>query len=397
MRKYLTTILLLTLMVSGANAQPRLDWGKINIDRPLMEQYGEQMIVSFSVSVAPKTVKNKHIYLLTPVLTDGRNNLSLPPVVVEGKNAWASQGRSQWLSGKLNNSQGALWMENGGTARYEASVPLQSWMAGANLNLEGLSANRRGSVDAAGRLLASGIQQWTQPVSNPASWSEPFALYKFLPPPPTQGPQSEGDQLAEHFPFVAHAPQSGEYDNPFELYEDQRGNTLIIYYHTGRHNIVPEYKDNEKLLEDLTSIIKRLVSAGDSGIERIDVAGFASPEGDPAANERLAYNRAQSIKEHILKTTDLPYYRILVYNGSIDWSGLRKLVAQSDMPKKEEVLTIIDDRENPETRLARLKQLGSTYNRMLREYFPSLRTGTMIRLYYKNADPEDAKRSFYRP
>ena len=136
--------------------------------------------------------------------------------------------------------------------------------------------------------------------------------------------------------------------------------------------------------------MRALTASQDSKVARIVVAGFASPEGTQAVNERLAGQRADAIVDFLLANSGVDGRLISLYNGGPDWYGLREMVATSDLPDKHAVTDIIDNTPvwavQGADRLSKLKALsgGRTYNYMLRNYFPQLRQAAFIRVYYTN-------------
>ena len=56
-----------------------------------------------------------------------------------------------------------------------------------------------------------------------------------------------------------------------------------------------------------------------------------------------------------------------------DWSGLRQLVEESDLPDRERVLRIIDGPLTPDGKEQALRATGRTWQRLLTDIFPQLR------------------------
>ena len=381
MKRHLVFILSSLLAVIGAGAQTP-DWNKVSIGRPAVETQGEQVVVTFEVSAARRSVKSTEALVFTPVLTDGVYSLSLPAVVVRGGGFRKLEKRHAWLAELPQEN--TLWLKNGGTASYRAAVPYQRWMSSTNLLLNTLAVRTRTQEEGPVRTLATGLSSNGYRWGAPATSNVPVVIpWERVGQPE---PFSTGDLIAERHPFVMREPVFGEKD-PFDIYTSELESTMIVHFHVGQHTIVPHYRNNEALLNELTGVIERLQAAGDCRIERVLLAGFASPEGELDDNEQLAYNRAMAIKEHLLRYTSLPYHRILLYNGSVDWRGLRRLVEHSDLREKYDIISIIDaPQPDGDRRIDRLKQMngGSTYNRLMRDFFPQLRSGTLIRIYYKN-------------
>ena len=110
-----------------------------------------------------------------------------------------------------------------------------------------------------------------------------------------------------------------------------------------------------------------------ASLKRIMIAGYASPEGTLAGNTALAQRRAESFRDYLLKNPRHAARRSLfeLYNGREDWDGLRKMVAESDMEYRQEVLDIIDAYAiEQEERKTKLKQLadGKPYAYMLKNF-----------------------------
>jgi pimeloyl-ACP methyl ester carboxylesterase len=140
---------------------------------------------------------------------------------------------------------------------------------------------------------------------------------------------------------------------------------------------------------EILSVVSEIQRSGDSQVERIVIAGFASPEGSANLNMRLSERRGESVRKFILDNSSLRPSGVSVYAGGEDWEGLREMVASSDMWDKHEVLYIIDNypvwgpEGGRESKLMRLRG-GAAYRHMYRNFFPELREAAYITIYYKN-------------
>ena len=173
--------------------------------------------------------------------------------------------------------------------------------------------------------------------------------------------------------------------------DENRDDALSVYFRQGSHMVDRHFADNNFALVDMISSILEIQNSHDSRIVRIVITGFASPEGSFLLNDRLAWERAVSIKEIIINNTLFSNKKISVFNGSVDWRGLYRLVAESDMYHKYQVLNVIDcapiwDNVRHISRLDELKRLsgGEPYRYMLANIFPRLRNAAYIKVYYEN-------------
>lgn len=372
-------ILLLIASLACVCAQAQWDADKIQVSGTSVSRAGEKALVSFSADIAPRAVKSNRTLAYLPVITDGEYQVELPAILISGKRAQKKVQRYEWVSGRVIDYQYTVSAQAGDVFRYRASVPYQPWMEGADLMLEGLEWGCCSAESSPNVLLASGILPGQPKVEAPIVVVEPA-------PEPVPAPQTTGDTMAETFSFVIPASEWNENE---PVYDEDREKALIVYYRQGRNVIEPGYGENRMILTNLVAAVNTIVESADSDVERIVVAGFASPEGAFEVNDRLAWNRAVSVKSYILENTEIGADRITLYNGSEDWRGLRALVAGSAMPEKLQVLNIIDNvplGEGSKQRLNEIKRLngGSTYQYLLDHYFPKLRNGAFIRVYYRN-------------
>ena len=127
-------------------------------------------------------------------------------------------------------------------------------------------------------------------------------------------------------------------------------------------------------------------------LDKIEVAGYASPEGPPDFNTWLGENRAKALIDYIIKHRpqyDLTMDHFRIRNGEENWEGLRRVVAASDMKRKEQVLEIIDNDTIPDERrkiwIERIDN-GWVWRRMLDEIYPHLRCARYLAIYYDSSD-----------
>jgi tetratricopeptide (TPR) repeat protein len=129
-------------------------------------------------------------------------------------------------------------------------------------------------------------------------------------------------------------------------------------------------------------------------LDKIEVAGYASPEGPPAFNRWLGKNRAKALIEYIIGHR--PQYGLTkddfrIVNGEENWVGLRRVLEGSTMEGKERVIAIIDDPAIPnELKKDKIKwkDHGKTWKKMLDEIYPHLRSARYLAVYYDSTQDE---------
>ena len=344
--------------------------GKVRFTQVEVERTDSLVSVFFQVETDRRAVTGKSLEMYMPVITDGVYSVSCPPVVVHSKQAAISLERHEWAAGTVLDLEDARYIGNNSRMSYAAAVPAQGWMDGADLRLETLWMGCSDAETWQGQPIASLDRTEPQPI--------PVVVVEEV-------PSTTGETLARAFNFVLPDSQWNDKD---PIYDDDRENALIVYYRVAISRIDHDFMDNRRTLRNLIAAINLLRTSEDSRVKRIVIAGFASPEGTFEFNDRLAWDRAVSIKEYIMNQTGMRDSDISLYNGSEDWRGLRAMVAASSMPERQRILDIIDtypikDAAGRKVRLEELKKLneGVPYRYMFDHYFPRLRNGAFIRVY----------------
>jgi hypothetical protein len=143
----------------------------------------------------------------------------------------------------------------------------------------------------------------------------------------------------------------------------------------GRSEIVPGFKNNAAELHKMNALIESVRTNPEATITGITITGYASPEGSYASNMTLSERRAQALRSYIGSTYRLPTVLFAVYGAGEDWNGLERLVEESVIPQREQILSIIRGLGIFDGRERRLMELagGAPYRQMKGEMFPQLR------------------------
>ena len=115
-------------------------------------------------------------------------------------------------------------------------------------------------------------------------------------------------------------------------------------------------------------------------INKIEVSGYASPDGGMDLNEKLAQNR-QKAAANFLKR-DLKKNKVAndveANITAEDWEGFQKAMENSNMQDKDLVLRVLSMYSDPEEREAQIKNLSSVYGTIAEEILPALRRSRLI-------------------
>lgn len=172
-------------------------------------------------------------------------------------------------------------------------------------------------------------------------------------------------------------------DSPFV--DDIGDGAMQLRFAQGSSQVDISLIDNNKVLNDMVSVIRKINASSDSRIVKILIAGFTSPEGQLNTNETLAGKRTEALEDYLVNRCKLEPGLMQLFNGGENWDGLRRMVHVGGRPWRYKVMDIID---NVPVLAGREKQLmiienGVPYRYMYQHYFPKLRNVAYIMLYYK--------------
>ena len=110
-------------------------------------------------------------------------------------------------------------------------------------------------------------------------------------------------------------------------------------------------------------------------ISRIYVCGSTSPVGLWGDNVKLSQARTDNVAKYLQYSLDIPENKIIKESKIEDWDRLARMVEESDLPHKYEVLDIINNKTWGERKTA-LRRLagGSVWKTLERDFFPELRS-----------------------
>ncbi len=166
--------------------------------------------------------------------------------------------------------------------------------------------------------------------------------------------------------------------------EDSIG-MAVVNYRVGSSTLEKDYMNNARTLEAIhRSLTDKDVLAG---LDYIIVTSGSSPEGNTAANERLAAARALAMKSYLMWR--YPYLdRDIIYTFSIgeDWSGLRDMVEEDKgTPYRSEVLDMLDAQTGGDAKRIALRKIGGgeAYRYIASNMLPRLRGAAAATLHFK--------------
>lgn len=150
------------------------------------------------------------------------------------------------------------------------------------------------------------------------------------------------------------------------------------------------YLRNDLLMDSIMYILGEALADSTLRITRIQIVGFASFDGRQETNNKLAGGRAETIKNYIQSSYNLPDSVFAVCNGGESWAELKYHLQRVDFVGREEVVNIIDTEPDADIREKEIKRLhrGATYRYMRDELKQILRNLGCITVYVEDKDDE---------
>lgn len=323
----------LLFLVSGATVLAQSEKETTLSDASINKRDGS-LFVQFDGQVGQKVVKRDYRQILIPVLRNGTDSVAMPPIIIQGRKKRIITER-QIRSGNYNNVYpDALYSSNGDEFEYTAAIPFQSWMNGSSLSVN--------------------------------TYEEGCCETDFLTTNVLARNLNFADPIVEEVVVITPAPQP--------VLASQ---TITLEFKVASSVIIEDFANNAIQLAQMRQLLGMQTSSDSPmKVDRIEIRGFASPEGSVEYNKRLAQSRAETLKQYILHHYPMiPASSIHIQNGVIDWDGLSKLVQASDMNEKQQVIDLINNTPHGEELTLKLKQIngGKTYKYMLENLYPRLR------------------------
>ena len=288
--------------------------------------------------------------VILPYIYNGKDTLWFDSFEIYGKGRYKRQMQEECLKGNpewdlSNNSVLA-----GKVYHYESSVPLKRWMTSATL---GVKRYMTGCQCSKGHEEFSLLHQDN--------------IFK--------EPQMPARRIPEY--TIADVQPAWDFGNV----------DLLVKFTVNDIEMDPDIFENARTFGLILNAVDKIYSDERYSLQRIEVSGYASPEGYIGKNGELARDRANALVNYIIKSR--PQYKLSrksfrICNGYENWEGLRLALADYDIEEKDAVLEIIQSKDSYKGKKIRLKALknGAVWKQLLDEIFPHLRTARFLGVYF---------------
>ena len=131
-------------------------------------------------------------------------------------------------------------------------------------------------------------------------------------------------------------------------------------------------------MKDLFAAIKDANAAENKAINKIEVTGYASPDGELGKNDTLAHRRQGNAQGYLAKKAKLNKGSIISSTVAEDWAGFQAAMEASNIQDKELVLRVLSIYTDPEEREKQIKELTNVWPELADNILPALRRSRLI-------------------
>lgn len=349
MKKAISLALAIFGMGVIAGAQSRIT------DQNLVHD-GKDAIVTFKIETDDNSIPSKRKEVIMPYIYNGKDTVWLETVEVYGKNRYKREKQENHLNGNKGWDLEEGQVIKGDVYSYRDTAPLKRWMAPANLGIRREIVGCACEEDMADEEVASAT------------------LF--------QEPPVEARRIPKNF-AVADATREWDFG------QDE----LEIIFKVSKIEIDPTVFNNEVTFGKILSAVDKIYSNPKFKVDKIEIAGYASPEGRRSFNNWLGQNRAKALIDYIIESR--PQYNLTadnfrLRNGEENWPGLRRLLLNSAIAEKDQVIEIIDTDLPDEEKKLKIKAIdnGKVWKKMLDQVYPHLRSARYLAVYYDSTQDE---------
>ena len=160
------------------------------------------------------------------------------------------------------------------------------------------------------------------------------------------------------------------------IQEVQEADIKFLIQQTNLRN--SELKTQE--MKDLHAAIKAADTTANKAINKLEVAGYASPDGEQGLNEKLADARQAKAQKYLQKQLKKAKVDATIESNvtAEDWAGFQAAMEASNIQDKELVLRVLSMYTDPEEREAQIKNLSVVFKTIADEILPELRRSRLI-------------------
>ena len=157
-----------------------------------------------------------------------------------------------------------------------------------------------------------------------------------------------------------------------------------IHYAINSANTVVGFEDNSEELARLDSFFDELRRDTTIHISKIEIVGYASPDGTTKFNSELARKRAQDLSVMLANRYNISGSNIAISSHVEPWSATSNAIEHSSLNNRNDLVRIVNSNEAPMTIDNKLKHEDKAWKWMKSDVLPDMRRATVSIAYTKD-------------
>lgn len=360
-KMFFTVVLVSFFFLSSAMAQKNEE-NQILVRQQLVERVDSSLVISMVLDLNDIEIASGNSMVCTPIIEREDSVIALPRLIINGRSRhilYERTGRNPQEDGEFE-----LRRYNGTeqTFDYHARIPFRKWMEKSEVSLV---------TDVCGCGWEA-LQNEKSPLF-PINMAQPIVLK----------------------PLLAYVVPQAE-----DVKKRSIEGSAFLDFPVNKITIYPDYRKNPSELQKIRETIEVVRNDKYATITEVSIKGYASPEGSYSNNAYLAENRAKALLNYVRNLYNFKDARFTVDFEPEDWAGLERMVKESDLEGKEEILAIIhaDAPKDWDQREWKLKSVngGADYRIILQDIYPALRhSDYAVKYTIRNFTVDEAKDLIY--
>ena len=152
-----------------------------------------------------------------------------------------------------------------------------------------------------------------------------------------------------------------------------------VFFRINSDKIEEDFSNNKRAISQMKEDIETTLQLDGGVPDSLLILSTASPDGRYEFNKKLAIRRAEITKRLLLEM--FPEFKdahIKVEYLEEDWAGLLQVLkANEDFPQREEMMAIINDDDDLQSKELRLKALKTGWRHLVKNYIYALRNSSI--------------------
>ncbi len=342
--KYLFAACIMCCAVGSVMAQSVLTTNGVMVSNVVLSPHDGRMNVDMLLDVSALRMRSNYSLQITPVLSNGREMVQLPSVIIDGRRRSIVHARHESEDYESINTYVRRHNNKDQVIEYDADIPMEEWIYGSELVLrEEWCSCHDMPLDEVLVAIAQVPQSAHVPVQTEEQPTTTPSAIMALPRMAYVMPKSEEKSMAQR--------------------------EMDIYFAVNKSDVNLSFMDNTQEIKSLSEALDK------SGIDKIHLMGYASPEGPYEFNKTLAARRAEAVKSLLRDHGVSDKVDIAVDSSPANWDAVKHMLGETFIENWRGIEAIIDDATiaPADKNNAIRTKYPVEYDFMLRTWYPKLR------------------------